>query len=132
MISTDLLFNDSETFIIEKLISDEEGNLYMINNERETLIELSYHNPVSSTSQMSDISWNFGPNPVEDIINLNIEESFDSAQLSILDQTGKILNQLTVEGQSSQQLNVDDLRPGFYFLQIRNEEFLAIQKFIKL
>lgn len=132
MISTELLFNDSETFIIEKLISDEEGNLYIINNERETLIELSYYNPVSSTSQMSDISWNFGPNPVEDIINLNIEESFDSAQLSILDQTGKILNQLTVKGQSSQQLNVNDLRPGFYFLQIRNEEFLAIQKFIKL
>ena len=104
----------------------------MINNEKETLIELSYYNPVSSTNTLSEIKWNFGPNPVGDILNLNIEESFDSAQLNILDQTGRILNQMTVTGQSSQQLDVNDLKPGFYFLQIRNEEFLAIQKFIKL
>ena len=132
MISTDLLFNDTEVFLIEKLISDDEGNLYMINNEKETLIELSYYNPVSSTNTLNEIKWNFGPNPVGDILNLNIEESFDSAQLNILDQTGRILNQMTVTGQSSEQLDVNDLKPGFYFLQIRNEEFLAIQKFIKL
>jgi hypothetical protein len=132
MISSNLLFDDEDPFIIEKVVSDDSGNIYLINNEKETLIELSYNGMVSSTFEQETINWSFGPNPVSDVLNVSIESDLNRAKIEVLDQTGRIVLEQNTSGQSSETINVTYLRPGFYFLQIRNEEILAVQKFIKL
>lgn len=132
MISSSMLYADEEHFIIDKVISDDEGNIYLINNEKETLIELSYSNPVLNTNEQNNISWSFGPNPAQDILNIKFESSFDTASLEILDQTGRIVGSTSLDGQQNKEINISYLRPGFYFLQFRNKGTLAIQKFIKL
>jgi len=132
MISSSMLYADGEHFIIDKVISDEEGNIYLINDEKETLIELSYSNPVLNTNEQNNISWNFGPNPAQDILNIKFDSSFDSASLEILDQTGRIVGSTSLDGQQNKEINISYLRPGFYFLQLRNKGSLATQKFIKL
>jgi hypothetical protein len=132
MISSSMLYADGEHFIIDKVISDEEGNIYLINDEKETLIELSYSNPVLNTNEQNNISWNFGPNPAQDILNIKFDSSFDSASLEILDQTGRIVGSTSLDGQQNKEININYLRPGFYFLQLRNKGSLATQKFIKL
>jgi len=132
MISSSMLYADEEHFIIDKVISDDEGNIYLINNEKETLIELSYSNPVLNTNEQNNISWSFGPNPAQDILNIKFESSFDPASLEILDQTGRIVGSTSLDGQQNKEINISYLRPGFYFLQFRNKGTLAIQKFIKM
>ena len=132
MISSSMLYADEEHFIIDKVISDDEGNIYLINNEKETLIELSYSNPVLNTNEQNNISWSFGPNPAQDILNIKFESSFDTASLEILDQTGRIVGSTSLDGQQNKEINISYLRPGFYFLQFRNKGTLAIQKFIKM
>ena len=132
MISSSMLYADEEHFIIDKVISDDEGNIYLINNEKETLIELSYSNPVLNTNEQNNISWSFGPNPAQDILTIKFESSFDTASLEILDQTGRIVGSTSLDGQQNKEINISYLRPGFYFLQFRNKGTLAIQKFIKM
>ncbi len=70
------------------------------------------------------------PNPSNNSIHFEITTA-QNYQLTILDPTGKIM-QFYPSITSEQQISVEDLIPGMYFLQLQTENYSLISKFIKL
>ncbi len=71
------------------------------------------------------------PNPVTEIINLKTETQFDN--LRIFDITGRVIstfNQIPLEGKTS--IDVHQLPPGLYFLQLQAGNKVWSKKFVKL
>jgi len=66
------------------------------------------------------------PNPATDFIEISNLNKGD--QLKLLDRSGRIINSININSDSSTRLELDDLESGLYFIQRRNE----IKKLIKL
>lgn len=66
------------------------------------------------------------PNPVKDEINFKSEDNI--AAISITDLSGKLVRKIY---NSNQAIDVSDLSPGIYFLQIQIDETLLTEKIIK-
>lgn len=83
-------------------------------------------NSVLSTEGFNTNSLNIYPNPANEIINLDIDKSFN---YNIYNLIGKLL----VNGKSNQKsINVSNLSKGIYLLEIEaSENKIYIQKFIK-
>ncbi len=69
------------------------------------------------------------PNPVADQLNLSYDEyNFNITQIKITDPLGRII----LEDVSTKLINIKELKPGIYFLQIYNKEnLIALEKIIK-
>lgn len=83
-------------------------------------------NSVLSTEEFNTNSFSIYPNPANEIINLDIDKSFN---YNIYNLIGKLL----VKGKSNQKsINVSNLSKGIYLLEIETfENKIYIQKFIK-
>ena len=74
------------------------------------------------------------PNPVNDVLNVYYNlNSTDDVQISMIDITGKTLRQYSrlADDATQVQLNVEDLAPGFYFVQLVSGDTVLSQKFVK-
>jgi len=73
------------------------------------------------------------PNLVKDQLTLtHTLESAQTLQWTIIDMTGKIIRQETFDSNTRQlDINVSDLHPGFYFMQLTDEQLILTEKFIK-
>jgi hypothetical protein len=73
------------------------------------------------------------PNPTTDYININFTiEIADDVSITLVDVTGKTLQNLSVDNNSSSiQLDVKDLPTGLYFLTIKGTDLDQIAKIIK-
>ena len=62
------------------------------------------------------------PNPATDLLNLQINQTYEKGEYRLYDQTGKLVlsNQLT--GVQEQQIQVMNLARGSYFLEIKVDE----------
>ncbi|MBL7921036.1 MAG: T9SS type A sorting domain-containing protein [Bacteroidia bacterium] len=70
------------------------------------------------------------PNPTNDIFNIQTKNLsiFKNALVKITDLSGRIL----LEKQIIKQINIKDLKPGIYFIQLYSrEKLIAIEKIIK-
>jgi hypothetical protein len=79
-----------------------------------------------------DLSADVYPNPVRDILNLDLADVSLYQEYCIIDSTGKVLfqNKLSQE-QSTVQTNVASLSNGFYILKLNGNGISASKKFIK-
>jgi hypothetical protein len=65
----------------------------------------------------------FFPNPVSNILTINLENLNEPSVISIYSQNGILLKQLLADkGMDVIQLDVQDLQTGFYILNIKNEK----------
>ena len=72
------------------------------------------------------------PNPVHDILQLELMNGLTISDYSILDQFGKELMKNEIAGdQHRKQIDVSHLSDGFYFLKIKTEGQEITKKFIK-
>jgi hypothetical protein len=77
------------------------------------------------------------PNPANDVLNIELSNSFDSAQLPLSNTTISIINAigeivLTEKATSSNTtLNTSNLTNGIYFIKVESKNGSAIKKFIK-
>ena len=78
-----------------------------------------------STTEFSENRVNFWPNPVRDVLHLNVKETFDL--ISIYD----ILGKLVLETEFSDTLEISSLKKGVYFLKIKSQRNSTTIKFIK-
>ncbi len=60
------------------------------------------------------------PNPASEILNVVFNQNGNN-EVVITDLLGKKVQSLQMNGQSKLEVNVSQLRPGVYFLQIHNE-----------
>lgn len=68
------------------------------------------------------------PNPTKDVLNIENDFLFENTQLKITDLLGRIV----YETELTKQINIKELKPGIYFLQVYDKEkLMAIEKIIK-
>jgi hypothetical protein len=76
------------------------------------------------------------PNPSSGQLRININSSYSGAlQLLIKDQTGRVHQSLSLSKDEVPRywdLDIDDLAPGFYLLEISNGKETATEKIVKL
>jgi photosystem II stability/assembly factor-like uncharacterized protein len=70
------------------------------------------------------------PNPVNDLLHVYIDNQLSNAELFLYDLSGKIYlsKQLTTE---DSKINLNDLKPGTYIIQITSDNSIFIEKFLK-
>ncbi|WP_207424231.1 DUF2341 domain-containing protein [Desertivirga brevis] len=73
------------------------------------------------------------PNPASNVLNVVIDKAYSVKHWSIVSPEGKIIRQKQVDNNHMLPLNVADLKPGVYILDLRGEvsEIIARLKFIK-
>ena len=71
------------------------------------------------------------PNPVNDILHVNLSENVSNSKIDIIDISGKICaSKITSENNIS--INVNNLSPGLYFVRVyNNDALIALEKIIK-
>ena len=70
------------------------------------------------------------PNPTKDFLNIsmNITFTIETSTIKITDLFGRTILEL----QGSQQINIKELNPGIYFLQVYNQEkLITVEKIVK-
>lgn len=95
------------------LVSDMQTGLYV----------LRLHDENFSVNNVGTFSFGISPNPTSDIIQFN--ETFEFVKL--LNVKGQLLQQYV----NTQQLNLEWLTPGIYFLGVEKEGSWSYQKFMK-
>ena len=108
----------------------------MIQNELVFALELGYANTLVNieSNEMLPVMEIY-PNPVKDILNLNISSQDQELSCRIVNQAGQIIQDrtLNVSGSSDISFKTSMLEPGIYFIQISsNKGFTIAKKFLKV
>lgn len=83
----------------------------------------------ASIDTATDLSINFYPNPVREFVNISAATILES--VSVMDINGRLLSQTAFTGnRTSQQLNIENLKTGIYFLIIRSDKGQKTEKII--
>ena len=71
------------------------------------------------------------PNPSSGLLNIGITNSGEMLQLTIVDPSGKTVEQLNTD-QIKTQLNISEYAPGLYTLIVKGNEHTVSKKFLKI
>jgi hypothetical protein len=79
----------------------------------------------SNTSELSASKVMVGPNPVKDVLHIQLSESNENTEILIIDITGRTVYFEKVKS-SKADVNVSDFHPGLYLVQIlyKGEEYI--------
>lgn len=107
----------------------------MLQNDLVFAFELGYANQLVDieSHEMIPVMEIF-PNPVKDVLNINISSQDQELSCRIINQAGQIIQDrtLNVSGSSNISLNTSMLEPGIYFIQISsNKGYSITKKFLK-
>lgn len=96
-----------------------------------TLIQIPTSRPVAITGVVAsqDQSIRVFPNPAREFIQIESSGYSDELQIRVEDASGRVYQSENIP--KGQALNVQNLTPGMYFLKIRENDRVSIQKIIK-
>ena len=95
------------------------------------IVEKYVDNSIMGTSEIQSKQLNIYPNPVEDLLNVELLNNTSTSSVTIRSATGAVvLGQKTV-AQSSFSLSVAHFPKGIYILQVISGEDILVKKFIK-
>lgn len=83
----------------------------------------------TSTSEKKEINASVYPNPVNDLLNINLVQSTTLTKITVCDSQGKIL--ISQDTRDNAIIDTKPLAPGIYFVTIENNEQKGIWKIIK-
>jgi hypothetical protein len=74
------------------------------------------------------------PNPVSDILTIQLANSIEPQQLNILDITGRTVYRAEVSNMENYQIPISDWKNGLYMILLENKykQIKKVQKFVKL
>ena len=90
-----------------------------------------------SLTSLSVIENTFGnsisayPNPTKSIVNLDLGVSFNSVEIKIFDNIGKMIQQHSYKNEQSFKLNINNNSAGIYYIMITADDKNATLQFIK-
>ncbi|MCL2039602.1 MAG: T9SS type A sorting domain-containing protein [Bacteroidetes bacterium] len=93
-------------------------------------VEIFYSGYTSITENSNSLK--IFPNPVNSIINIELEDMYEINSIRLINSEGKLLQTLTnysVDGNTI-QINVSNLQTGSYFIELATKHGRYIQKFI--
>nr|ART27996.1 agarase GM001950 [Flammeovirga pacifica] len=91
------------------------------------IISVLPNNDITSSELITDKTSLLYPNPVEDIININLK---DDTEIVFMTSSGKEVKTVSLT-KGDQAVNVADLQKGFYFLSVSNNDITTLHKIIK-
>ncbi len=82
--------------------------------------------------QLELISIILYPNPARNYLTLLFKNEVKNCQIDIISQDGKVCLQKTLNSVRNENLDIENLTPGVYFIRIRNNDASVNLRFIKL
>jgi len=84
-----------------------------------TVMRTGYINvyPTGILSASNSFSVSYFPNPAKDVVHFEFDKSLP-ANVQIIDFSGKVVTTETLDGSKENEVNVGQLTPGIYFVQI--------------
>jgi len=144
IVESNIVYPDLELILIEGNEYEIEGNEILpndisvssfsvatqitdgIDSSNVFMVPIKINNPLS----LENLSKHIYPNPSKNSIKISMNEG-DSFQFELLNQTGQELKTGQVSFINS-EINIEDLRPGIYFIKFINRDHLTTYKFVKL
>ncbi|HMI08500.1 MAG TPA: T9SS type A sorting domain-containing protein [Flavobacterium sp.] len=71
------------------------------------------------------------PNPAENVINVTNSKNAAVSRVTLTDMNGRTVKQQNFENVSDLQLNISDLAPGMYMMNIKSTQGESVKKIIK-
>lgn len=86
-------------------------------------VEYTMNSTVLSTDSFEQFSYNVYPNPIEDILYLNLSDSNDSYSIQLFSLTGAMVLEANVK---ENQVNVNYLRKGVYLVNVLSSKGVVV------
>ena len=83
----------------------------------------------SGISETNLFNFSFYPNPTSSTLNIKNSEIIES--ITISDLNGRIVKNTSINSTNEVKINIADLKPGIYFVQVISNGILQVHKFIK-
>ncbi len=109
-------------------IGQKDRMLAALNTQRSTLITSGMCQAIY-IDKANDLNFSISPNPASSTINIRLEEKSSSVDILITDVTGRIIMTATTNNNEI-IINTSSFPNGIYFLQMKDNTKLGIQKFI--
>ncbi len=91
----------------------------------------AYPASVKSLSASTEVNVSIYPNPVKDLVYLRTEENLNNMQVTVFDQTGRVVRKEEVDLEYGLgKLNVNDLPSGLYSIEVRSGNRMTNQKLV--
>ncbi|MBN2350198.1 MAG: T9SS type A sorting domain-containing protein [Bacteroidales bacterium] len=120
-------YNDQD--VSDELVQSGNNYLYTISNISETgNLQVTFI-PLTGINNIERPKVQIYPNPVTNIVNLQINDSDKPFSISITDITGKV--SLNPERLNNHQIDISHLPNGIYLLKFYLNDVLIVEKFIK-
>lgn len=122
-VTEDMYFHPTEAGVGEYTITYtyEEGGCEGTADQTVTVV-----NCVGVEEVAADVALEVYPNPSNGIFTVNIDAAnFENAELKVVDMVGKVvysLDNMTISGEKSIDINLSNNPAGIYFVQIKNEQ----------
>jgi hypothetical protein len=70
------------------------------------------------------------PNPASSVANLTIEGVNGDVNFALIDMNGRVISQKVINAKATEQINLEGLARGTYFVRITNNNFSKVEKLI--
>lgn len=87
--------------------------------------------PTAIDEQKKNVYFNVFPNPVQNILYLNISDKSTNAKISIINTTGQVVKNVQFSAGQAKMIPMNGIEPGIYFVRYRQGELEHIKKIIK-
>lgn len=88
---------------------------------------------VTSTAGISEnnlLSFEMYPNPVSDVLNIQLPTGTEKAEVSVFDYTGRLVSSKTISSNDT-SIDVQKISKGIYMIRVATNTKIGVQRFIK-
>ena len=88
---------------------------------------------VTSTAGISEnnlLSFEMYPNPVSDLLNIQLPSGTEKAEVSVFDYTGRLVSSKIISSNDT-AIDVKKISRGIYMIRVATNTKIGVQRFIK-
>ena len=114
---------------------DQEENSYtwqyqFVNLHADHTVHFVFGELVSIDPVASNVTMKLQPNPATSQVSLNIEGVNGMVNCSIIDMSGRVVYNQSINAENANVINLNSLAKGAYFVRITNDQFSKVEKLI--
>jgi hypothetical protein len=122
--------------LLPDVLTDAGGNPRIVNSSGlvDAVVDMGafeYQDVISSSREISTLSWTLTPNPAHQWINLHIAEAGEY-QCHLFNAQGGLIKTWSVAGLAKNQYQVGNLAPGTYTIMAVQHGRVATERFVKI
>ena len=91
---------------------------------------VTVYETTAGISENNLLSFEMYPNPVSDVLNIQLPSGTDKAEVGVYDYTGRLVSSKTISSNDS-TLDVQKISKGIYIIRVATNSKIGVQRFIK-